>query len=78
MREASAALDFERAGASATSSRRSATADAVRQMELDRPEDLDVLGLAEDELEAAVQVFHVRARPGGRPVGASSSTRSRT
>ena len=44
-------------------------ADAVRQMELDRPEDLDVLGLAEDELEAAVQVFHVRS---GRVVGRSA------
>jgi excinuclease ABC subunit C len=42
------------------------TADAVRQMELSRPEDLDVLGLAEDELEAAVQVFHVRQ---GKVVG---------
>ncbi len=30
------------------------------------PEDLDVFGLAEDELEAAVQVFHVRS---GRVVG---------
>ena len=51
---------------SATSSRRSRAADAVRQMELDRPEDLDVVGLAEDELEAAVQVFHVRS---GQVVG---------
>ena len=38
-------------------------------MELDRPEDLDVLALAEDELEAAVKVFHVRA---GRVVGRSA------
>ena len=57
-----------RAGArcSGTSSRPSAAADAVRQMELERPEDFDVVGLAEDELEAAVQVFHVRS---GKVVG---------
>jgi excinuclease ABC subunit C len=41
-------------------------ADAVRQMELERPEDLDVIGIAEDELEAAIQVFHVRS---GKVVG---------
>ena len=44
-------------------------ADAVRQMELERPEDLDVFGLAEDELEAAIQVFHVRS---GKVVGRSA------
>ena len=38
-----------------------APADGVR-----RPEDFDVIGLAEDALEAAVQVFHVRR---GRVVG---------
>ena len=69
MREASAALDFERAGILRDKLEAVRTADAVRQMELDRPEDLDVLGLAEDELEAAVQVFHVRA---GRVVGRSA------
>ncbi len=69
MREASAALDFERAGALRDKLEAVRAADAVRQMELDRPEDLDVLGLAEDELEAAVQVFHVRA---GRVVGRSA------
>jgi len=69
MREASAALDFERAGVLRDKLEAVRTADAVRQMELDRPEDLDVLGLAEDELEAAVQVFHVRA---GRVVGRSA------
>ncbi len=41
-------------------------ADAVRQMELGNREDLDVFGVAEDELEAAVQVFHVRS---GKVVG---------
>ena len=35
-------------------------------MVADRNEDLDVIGLADDELEAAVQVFHVRR---GRVVG---------
>ncbi len=37
-----------------------------QQMVADRSEDLDVIGLADDELEAAVQVFHVRR---GRVVG---------
>ncbi|MEJ7585681.1 MAG: excinuclease ABC subunit UvrC, partial [Acidimicrobiales bacterium] len=37
-----------------------------QQMVADRNEDLDVIGLADDELEAAVQVFHVRR---GRVVG---------
>jgi excinuclease ABC subunit C len=69
MREASAALDFERAGTLRDKLEAVRTADAVRQMELDRPEDLDVLAVAEDELEAAVQVFHVRA---GRVVGRSA------
>jgi excinuclease ABC subunit C len=69
MREASAALDFERAGTLRDKLDAVRTADAVRQMELDRPEDLDVIGLAEDELEAAVQIFHVRA---GRVVGRSA------
>jgi excinuclease ABC subunit C len=37
-----------------------------QEMVLDRPEDLDVVGLAEDDLEAAFQVFFVRA---GRVLG---------
>jgi excinuclease ABC subunit C len=37
-----------------------------QQMVADRSEDFDVIGLAEDELEAAVQVFHVRR---GRVMG---------
>jgi excinuclease ABC subunit C len=37
-----------------------------QQMVTERPEDLDVFALAEDELEAAVQVFYVRR---GRVVG---------
>jgi excinuclease ABC subunit C len=66
MREASAALEFERATVLRDKLEAVRTADAVRQMELERPEDLDVIGLAEDELEAAVQVFHVRS---GKVVG---------
>jgi excinuclease ABC subunit C len=69
MREAAAALDYERAGSLRDKLEAVRTADAVRQMELDRPEDLDVLALAQDELEAAVQVFHVRA---GRVIGRSA------
>jgi excinuclease ABC subunit C len=37
-----------------------------QQMVTERPEDIDVLGIAEDELEASVQVFFVRK---GRVVG---------
>ena len=66
MRDAAAALEFERASVLRDKLEAVRAADAVRQMELDRPEDLDVLGLAEDELEAAVQVFHVRS---GKVVG---------
>ncbi|HUD17125.1 MAG TPA: excinuclease ABC subunit UvrC [Acidimicrobiales bacterium] len=66
MREASAALQFERASVLRDKLEAVRAADAVRQMELERPEDLDVIGLAEDELEAAVQVFHVRS---GKVVG---------
>ncbi len=69
MREASAALEFERATVLRDKLDAIRAADAVRQMELDRPEDFDVLGLAEDELEAAVQVFHVRS---GKVVGRSA------
>ena len=48
-----------------------------QQMVADRNEDLDVIGIADDELEAAVQVFFVRK---GRVVGRKGfvSTRSRT
>ena len=45
-------------------------------MVAERSEDLDVIGIVDDDLEAAVQVFYVRQ---GRSWGArvSSSTRSR-
>ncbi len=66
MRSAAAELDFEKAA------RLRDRLDAVRkavekqQMVAERSEDLDLIGLAEDDLEAAVQVFHVRK---GRVVG---------
>jgi excinuclease ABC subunit C len=66
MVEASAALEFERASVLRDKLEAVRAADAVREMELERPEDLDVFGIAGDELEAAVQVFHVRS---GKVVG---------
>ena len=66
MLDASDRLEFERAA------RLRDRLGAVRrvierqQMVTERPEDLDVIGLVEDELEAAVQVFYVRR---GRVVG---------
>ena len=59
-------LEFERASVLRDKLEAIRAADAVRQMELGQPEDLDVFGLAGDELEAAVQVFHVRS---GKVVG---------
>lgn len=61
MRQAATALEFERAGAIRDKLEAIRAADAVRQMELERPEDLDVIGLVDDELEASIQVFHVRS-----------------
>jgi excinuclease ABC subunit C len=66
MKKAAGALEFERASVFRDKLEAVRAADAVRQMELGRPEDLDVIGLAEDELEAAVQVFNVRS---GKVVG---------
>jgi excinuclease ABC subunit C len=66
MRDASQGLEFERASVLRDKLEAVRAADAVRQMELASREDLDVFGLAEDELEAAVQVFHVRS---GKVVG---------
>ncbi len=66
MREAAADLEFERAARlrdRLTAVRKAAES---QQMVSERPEDLDVVGIAEDDLEAAVQVFHVRL---GRVVG---------
>ncbi len=69
MREAATALEFERASVLRDKLEAVRAADAVRQMELAQSEDLDVFGLSEDELEAAVQVFHVRS---GKVVGRSA------
>lgn len=66
MREAAAELEFELAAR--LRDRLTAVNKAIerQQMVADRNEDLDVVGVADDELEAAVQVFHVRR---GRVVG---------
>ena len=66
MREASDALEFERAGR--LRDRLAAVRKAIekQQMVTERAEDLDCFGLVEDELEAAIQVFYVRR---GRVVG---------
>ncbi|MGI8684768.1 MAG: excinuclease ABC subunit UvrC [Acidimicrobiales bacterium] len=66
MRAAASELEFERAAR--LRDRLTAVRKAIekQQMVADRAEDLDVVGLVEDELEAAVQVFYVRR---GRVVG---------
>ena len=68
MREAAEALEFERAARLRDRLAAVRKAAETQQMVSERPEDLDVIGIAEDELEAAVQVFHVRR---GRVVGRS-------
>ncbi|HEX2062957.1 MAG TPA: excinuclease ABC subunit UvrC, partial [Acidimicrobiales bacterium] len=66
MRDASDRLDFERAAR--LRDRLASVRKAIerQQMVAERSEDLDVVGMAEDDLEAAVQVFYVRK---GRVVG---------
>ena len=66
MRESASALEYERAAR--LRDRLSSVRKAIerQQMVADRNEDLDVVGIAEDDLEAAVQVFYVRR---GRVVG---------
>ncbi len=66
MFDASDRLEFERAAR--VRDRLGAVRRAIerQQMVTERPEDLDVIGMVEDELEAAVQVFYVRR---GRVVG---------
>jgi len=66
MREAAAALEFERAAR--VRDRLAAVRRAIerQQMVADSSEDVDVIGIAEDDLEASVQVFYVRR---GRVVG---------
>jgi len=66
MAEAAGLLEFEQAAR--LRDRLSAVRKAIekQQMVADRNEDFDVIGIADDELEAAVQVFFVRR---GRVVG---------
>jgi excinuclease ABC subunit C len=66
MKEASDALEFEKAGR--LRDRLAAVRKAIekQQMVTERAEDLDCFGMVEDELEAAIQVFYVRR---GRVVG---------
>jgi excinuclease ABC subunit C len=66
MREAASTLEYERAAR--LRDRLTSVRKAIerQQMVAERNEDLDVIGIAEDDLEAAVQVFFVRK---GRVVG---------
>ena len=66
MKAAADELDYERAAR--LRDRLATVRKAVerQQMVTEKPEDFDLIGLAEDDLEAAVQVFHVRR---GRVVG---------
>ena len=66
MRDAAGDLEFERAARLRDRLAAVTKAIAKQQMVADRNEDLDVIGLAEDELEASVQIFYVRK---GRVVG---------
>ena len=66
MEQAAADLDFERAARLRDRLQTLRTALERQQVVTDRPEDLDVVGIDEDPLEAAVCVFHVRR---GRVVG---------
>ncbi|MDQ4069993.1 MAG: excinuclease ABC subunit UvrC, partial [Actinomycetota bacterium] len=66
MKEAAGALEFERAAR--LRDRLASVRKAVEKqaMVTERPEDLDVIGISGDDLEAAVQVFYVRK---GRVMG---------
>src|SRR3954451_2265811 len=66
MHAAADELEFERAARLRDRLTAVQKAIARQQMVAERSEDLDVIGLADDELEAAVQVFYVRK---GRVVG---------
>ncbi|HTZ07659.1 MAG TPA: excinuclease ABC subunit UvrC [Acidimicrobiales bacterium] len=66
MEGAAAELDFERAARLRDRLRTLRLACERQQVVTDRPEDLDVVGIEDDPLEAAVCVFHVRR---GRVVG---------
>jgi excinuclease ABC subunit C len=60
MHAAAADLEFERAARLRDQLDSVTLAVERQQMVTDRPEDLDVIGIRDDELEAAVQVLHVR------------------
>ncbi len=66
MHASATALEFERAAR--LRDRLTAVRKAIEKQQMvgDRSEDIDVIGIAEDELEAAVQVFYVRK---GRVLG---------
>lgn len=66
MADAAEALEYEKAGRVRDQLVSVRKAIAKQQMVGDRHEDLDVIGIAEDDLEAAIQVFFVRK---GRVVG---------
>ncbi|MFZ9629516.1 MAG: excinuclease ABC subunit UvrC [Ilumatobacteraceae bacterium] len=66
MASAAAALEYERAARARDRLLAVRKAVEKQQMVAERSEDLDVIGVADDELEAAVQVFFVRK---GRVVG---------
>jgi excinuclease ABC subunit C len=70
MEQASEALEFERAARLRDRLIAVGKAAETQQMVSERAEDLDIVGIAEDDLEAAIQVFHVRR---GRVVGRSGS-----
>jgi excinuclease ABC subunit C len=66
MRAAAGELEFEKAARLRDRLTAVQRVIAKQQMVADRNEDVDVVGIAEDDLEAAVQVFYVRR---GRVVG---------
>jgi excinuclease ABC subunit C len=66
MREAASELEFERAARLRDRLVAVQKAIAKQQMVVDKSEDVDVIGIADDELEASVQMFFVRK---GRVVG---------
>jgi excinuclease ABC subunit C len=66
MQEASDALQFERAARLRDRIAVARKAAEAQQMVSERAEDFDVIGIADDPLEASVQIFHVRR---GRVVG---------
>ena len=66
MQQASDELAFERAARLRDRIAVARKAAEAQQMVSDQPENFDVIGIAEDPLEASVQIFHVRR---GRVVG---------